>query len=771
MKSLFKAAIVALVVIPCLVRASSYKTESINAGYAAASTYYKGYAYIFYVFEPWENHIDYAWFHLGDDGSIKAIGAAAYGNNELTNDQLTCCVFLDKIYFFWRSYFDNKIYYDSYDGTHWSGKTKLGVSTKSYPFGMAVAVLGDRLYLFYQDSDNIKWTTTTDGKTWTTPVYVDEYGRRFYTGGNIAAAAYFQKYGDGSQQQRILIAWPNSNYSKIEVIDCYLWRNDLHFVYDSLNQYATGVAMVDGSVNGAGTAKNTVQIFAVGKKDPWTGKIPYLRAEYQNDEHGGNFSGWETVGSITLSNISTSWLVPSVATNYKVFGTNALNLRQEIWMLYPWMCIRWDSDQYVMVNDTSLALTDDSYKANWTLLGVIEGPPPYALNGRDPTDDQTVQSYSELDYTVETDTAWNNTCTTSAEFFVSLGGPGEEWPGAGVSYTYGLEHAFGQTTTHHTRLTESVLPTGDTSKFWCYRFYLRPTLRGLKYEIRDWKGNGLGRYAHIFSISDVDFHCDPINLRDSLPYHPHIWDPTTYMNRHLSADTTHYRIKAKRSMGWAVGTKVELEITTDKQVSSSQSHTNTIKIEAGMEHVFDISVQGSVSIEQSVTTDSIYGVTVMNQSPNPRPGQTGDIKSFTFIPYWFEAKDSIPWWIPTTFKGQKPWCITYEVTEVKYNTGAAEVAEKQIPLTLNLDPVSPNPTASEVAIRYTLPKNTILVLNIYDATGRLVTELANEPQNSGVHCITWNGSDQQGRRVANGVYFCRLRADGREVIRRIVMIK
>jgi len=776
MKRLIKTAILALAFIPGLALASHYKTESFLDAQSFAGTYYMGYAWVFYTYGA---PIYYDRYHLEDDGSIKSVDTHKKKEWETPN-QPACCVFQDKLYLFWRGWSVNLMYYAVFNGSDWSKSKHPGedryTPDQNDPFGTAAAVLNDRLFLFYQGSDqHIRYQYTTDGENWTYPeLILKPDGGKVRTGGNMAATTFFHEKADGSQEQRIFLAWPVSDNTRIETMQFHLSGNETSLTdYQVLGHYAEGVALAEGSVDGAGTDKNTVQLFALGKRSPYM-KYPYLRCEYTNDENGGTYSDWETVGHVSVGgSTSPKEYFPSAVTNYRVFGDNAHNLRQEIWMLHTWNVIRWESDMYVQVQDTSQKLYTEAYKKNWTMIGVVEGPPPYALNGRNPTSD-SVADYSYISYAVQTDSAVSTSSTTKDEFFVSAGGPGEHWPGVGVSLTLGLEHHFCETQTHSEKLTHTFKPTsGDTAKFWVYRYYLRPTMRRLKYETRDWKGKSLDRYAYIFSISDYNLHVDAIDMRDSLPYDPRLWDPATYQDRHISADTNHYHIKAGRNINWVIGSEVELEISEETGLESSQSFTETIEIEVGMEGVFDIGVKGSITTEHSVSTDSINTVTVMNESPEPPGGFTGSyIKSFSFYPYWLEPKDSTPYWIPDVFKHQKPWCITYEVTEIEYDDMVSSgMAEDERPLTLKLYAVTPNPAGSQATIRYALPQATRVSLKVYDASGRMVKALEDAEQTAGVHSIHWNGTDDAGREMASGVYFCRLQTGDEHRIGRIVLIQ
>jgi flagellar hook assembly protein FlgD len=48
-------------------------------------------------------------------------------------------------------------------------------------------------------------------------------------------------------------------------------------------------------------------------------------------------------------------------------------------------------------------------------------------------------------------------------------------------------------------------------------------------------------------------------------------------------------------------------------------------------------------------------------------------------------------------------------------------------------------------------------LKLYDVTGRLVKTLAHREFAAGEHNLVWDGTDDEGRLVARGVYFYQLR--------------
>jgi hypothetical protein len=96
------------------------------------------------------------------------------------------------------------------------------------------------------------------------------------------------------------------------------------------------------------------------------------------------------------------------------------------------------------------------------------------------------------------------------------------------------------------------------------------------------------------------------------------------------------------------------------------------------------------------------------------------------------------------------------------------------PTRLSLLPSRPNPFSTSTTIVYTIPRsadNSRVAIKVYDTRGRLVDTLMDAGQSVGVHRVSWNGTDRSGRRVASGVYFCRLSVGRKAITQRIVLLK
>ncbi len=87
-----------------------------------------------------------------------------------------------------------------------------------------------------------------------------------------------------------------------------------------------------------------------------------------------------------------------------------------------------------------------------------------------------------------------------------------------------------------------------------------------------------------------------------------------------------------------------------------------------------------------------------------------------------------------------------------------------------LAPVRPNPARGVGHVAFELPRAAHVRLTVNDLQGREVAVLADREFESGRHSLAWSGSGSAGAAPA-GMYFIRLRADGHELVRRMVFMR
>jgi hypothetical protein len=82
----------------------------------------------------------------------------------------------------------------------------------------------------------------------------------------------------------------------------------------------------------------------------------------------------------------------------------------------------------------------------------------------------------------------------------------------------------------------------------------------------------------------------------------------------------------------------------------------------------------------------------------------------------------------------------------------------------------PNPARTDVTFRLDTPDGAETRLEVFDVHGRIVMRWAGVGPVGG-RTIGWNLRDLKGEPVASGIYWVRLRAGGKEAVRRLVRLR
>lgn len=92
-------------------------------------------------------------------------------------------------------------------------------------------------------------------------------------------------------------------------------------------------------------------------------------------------------------------------------------------------------------------------------------------------------------------------------------------------------------------------------------------------------------------------------------------------------------------------------------------------------------------------------------------------------------------------------------------------------LSAELDANEPNPFRGSTSIRFRLIEAGPADLAIYSVEGRRVRQLATGALAAGVHEVSWDGRDAEGRPAAAGVYYYELRTEGARQTRSLVLTR
>jgi hypothetical protein len=112
-----------------------------------------------------------------------------------------------------------------------------------------------------------------------------------------------------------------------------------------------------------------------------------------------------------------------------------------------------------------------------------------------------------------------------------------------------------------------------------------------------------------------------------------------------------------------------------------------------------------------------------------------------------------------------------EDTRPKCATGPMTGRQTGVPVSFVLKESEPNPFSVQTSIRYALPLNSHVRIEIMDVGGRVIKTLVDEVVKPGYYSTLWNGTDDRERKVPSGVYFIKCEAGEFEATEKLLLIR
>lgn len=107
----------------------------------------------------------------------------------------------------------------------------------------------------------------------------------------------------------------------------------------------------------------------------------------------------------------------------------------------------------------------------------------------------------------------------------------------------------------------------------------------------------------------------------------------------------------------------------------------------------------------------------------------------------------------------------------RYVVGAFALEDMELPLSYELSQNYPNPFNPSTTIKFFLPTQTHVRLEVFNILGQRVTTLVDGDLPAGQHQVEWDGRNEQGRPVSSGVYFYRVVTDEFYKSKKMMLIK
>jgi hypothetical protein len=89
----------------------------------------------------------------------------------------------------------------------------------------------------------------------------------------------------------------------------------------------------------------------------------------------------------------------------------------------------------------------------------------------------------------------------------------------------------------------------------------------------------------------------------------------------------------------------------------------------------------------------------------------------------------------------------------------------------SINNIYPNPFNPSTTISFFLPIRSQVELSVYNILGNKIATLENEIFDRGLHQKIWNGKDNNGVNVGSGVYFCKMKSENFQQVKKLTILK
>lgn len=547
---------------------------------------------------------------------------------------------------------------------------------------IAAVEIENRLFVFANRDNKLAIAYSDDGISWKT-----EIADNWINVGNLAACCYSDNQGRPS----LMFGMASSNnnvwtgrydYDPTAPGSGLICRDTCEHV--ELRGQCDQVALAVGSLK-EGSGGNLIQLFI-------------------NGQHGATWSGWQRNKKKEF-NISTNiwnelqqrreedsysrlptWSYMSAFTSYRKVSEQKStpqkiwNVQQEIWnvMTYyqsnssntGYFCVaRWQSDVLEFIRSDR---STDLDVALCPLIGVVEGTPPYALNGETFSPTASVFSFGrESSKTASVTTSFKIGAYCSVGAVVEEVGPSLKIAAELISEA---EESSISTRSINTRIKPEPGNPPETTYF-----YLVPTIYRVQYSLLDCQGKLISD-LYIYNVIDFTLKVVQKNkLPDGSSRSPA--DLRSWYQRFtdLPAYVDQTRSESLR-LTWNSGTSVDTELSRIK--SLSQSSTTEVSAEVSLKGggIFDMGGNISFSYRAtSIISDTERISFALDYPParhdHPEDISYADVRMYLLYPN--EQRIDECYWIPTSQPKQRPWCIAWSVDDIK-TVAEQEQAMKQV---------------------------------------------------------------------------------------------
>ena len=721
-----------------------------------SSTYWNGHTYIFSNFSGMNSStLSASYYSMHENGSIHHEFTEQLIYNLPYDFEVSSCVYKKNLYAFYHINTQEIKYFERKIGGEWSNSHTIHIG-ETIVEQMAAVSYNDTLYMFFVDDADkyVKYYQIVYNEDESKLVLVSEtphiVNNTHTSIGNVAAITYV----NNDLEEKIMLAYPGSyeNRDNNDIIIYSGTPDDFSLFHKKA--CATGfsawrISMAQGSIKGASTHSYNIQFGYTHFYDD--SGVERCELNLKNNA----FSDWEHIG--------TEGYVMGKATWFSEFYTKTTHKRQK-YLLQGYNCgdgaraALWKSD-ILEYQDQKTEVPPINHKSKFfDVVLVVEGAPPYALNGYKLGDDIFNNSaLSEFSITNEISNEFSTSTTYEQSIEANMGvGPVSAGFKASFMESQGTSHS--KTITVTSPIYPSPSQADSSGLMWYY--YIAPSVTRSRWLMQDYAGNTISPNRNLFFFT---FHnpqlkrmvFDLSSFGDNSPraYNLHSYENRGVENMNgmdvIERNETDLLIKA--------GGTGSLELTFSD--SDTDNHDKSYEVSLGVDAnygIFSASASASASVEYSVErtstcTNSFY--INWNLFAPKVPSDTSNIRKYTAVSYLMKTTDSSAYYLLDGLKDFTPYFVTYEVYGIEkgeflYSINENKIREKYHFINF------PNPATNETNFKYLLNNKSQVTLTIFNSLGQKVNICINDVQNTGEHNFNLSTIN-----FPSGIYYYRMFVD------------
>jgi len=569
--------------------------------------------------------------------------------------------------------------------------------------GVAAAVLGGSIYVFTASNT----FTTADGKNFSVVS-----GQSPPNASSMLDAVTF--YPLGEDPASIMLLYHNTGGGFLSTIFDGVSFSTPASLPNPANWWVLHGNLILGGSGGSafsqGALDPCLQFYGLsseGRQGRW---------EYNLKNKSWTFTDWTLSGNPIIRLTVYPWFETVDSTNWTVRMLHVLEM-EDNQLFHPSYPVRVNPSDYLVPqhNDpvygwggtptsTSVATGDDerdqALRSLWSLVGIVLGPPPFTFNGATDASNLSIVNYgTSKTNSVTTTQATTRTISVSSETTIKAGLAESQLD---LSYAHAWTHSHG---TSHSAEVSTFYGFGPINETYPdqgihgWAIFNAPTLLTQWYKLYAWSYDPdnpdsdqnvyLNQDMYVTTLGQVVQQTAYFTLQNpsdgqfqglfaDFPIYP---DTTSYDQwahiKNWNAGGSKWSViigdgtQGQQMPTLSLGTQTTLEYTKTDEKLESNSNSNSFSISAGSsfdlfggfktgvtvgyETEFETTTEVSSTITESVSCSMTMPIPPIN-SPDDY------VKSLSIQPYWLMAKTAKAPWIPASYKGNLPWCITWDVT-------------------------------------------------------------------------------------------------------------